>query len=150
MILITTYAFWLLFGVALLLSELFIPGLIAGFFGIGALVVGTLTLLGVIESLPIQLLVFVVVSLASLFILRKQCHRWLRGAEVDRSAADLENAGFIGARVEVLTDFVQGVGKVELNGAQWEAECDAPLKVGDIAWVVEHKSITLILSPTKP
>ena len=148
--LITTYAFWLLLGIALLLSELFIPGLIAAFFGIGALMVGLLTLLGIIDTLVAQLAVFTVFSLVALFALRRHFHRWLRGAEADRSAKDMDDAGVIGARVKVLTDFTDGTGSVQLNGAKWDAESADPLKMGDSAWVTEHKGIILVVSANKP
>ncbi len=148
--LITTYAFWLLLGIALLLSELFIPGLIAAFFGIGALLVGLLTLVGILDSLPSQLAVFAVFSVVSLFALRQHFHRWLHGAEADPSAKDLDDAGVIGARVQVLTDFTNGTGDVQLNGAKWDAESPDPLKMGDTAWVTQHKGIILVVSSQKP
>ena len=148
--LINTYAFWLLLGIALLLSELFIPGLIAAFFGIGALLVGVLTLLGIIDTLAAQLAVFAVFSLVALFALRKHFHRWLRGTEADPSAKDMDDAGVIGSRVKVLTDFTDGTGTVQLNGAKWDAESPDSLKMGDTAWVTEHKGIILVVSATKP
>lgn len=148
--LMSTFGFWLLLGIVLLLSELFLPGLIAAFFGIGALVVGLLTLLGLVESFSMQLVVFSVVSLVALFSLRHHFRRWLMGAETGRSAVDLNNAGLIGSRVSVLTDFVQGSGDVQLNGAKWDAESDEPLKAGDSAWVVQNRGILLIVSASKP
>lgn len=148
--LITSFAFWILLGIALLLSELFLPGLIAAFFGIGALAVGILTALGVIETLPMQLAVFSVISLLSLFTLRHHFRRWLMGSETDPAGGDMNNAGLIGSRVQVLTDFVQGSGDVQLHGAKWDAESDEPLKAGDAAWVVRHRGILLIVSASKP
>ena len=88
--LFNSYAFWLLLGLLLLVSELFIPGLIAAFFGVGALLVGVLTLLGVIETTSAQLICFTLISLVALFGLRKHCQRWLKGTEGDRSITDLD------------------------------------------------------------
>lgn len=140
------YAFWLLLGLLLLVSELFIPGLVAAFFGIGALVVGVLTLLGVIESTSAQLICFALISLVALFGLRKHCQRWLKGAEGDRSLTDLDDAGFIGARVQVMDDFVDGVGDVLLNGSKWDAESADALLAGEHAWVIDHHGIVLKVS----
>jgi len=142
-ILLGSYAFWLLLGLFLLASEFFTPGLIAVFFGIGALTVGVLTLFGVIEGLAFQLLCFAAISLGSLLSLRRHFKRWMVGAEVDRSTGDQDDVGFIGARVKVISDFEQGIGHVLLNGAKWDAESDEPLKAGDSAWVASHEGILL-------
>lgn len=144
------YAFWLLFGLLLLASEFFVPGLIAAFFGFGALVVGLLTLMGVIESASAQLVCFAAISLVALFGLRRQCQRWLKGTEVDRSAKDMDDAGFIGARVQVIDDFVDGVGDVLLNGAKWDAESTDALMAGEHAWVTDHNGIVLKVSRQRP
>lgn len=145
-----SYAFWLLLGLLLLASEFFIPGLIAAFFGLGALLVGLLTLVGVIDSLPAQVTVFALSSIAALWLLRRRFQRWLRGSEADLAAKDQDDAGLLGVRVKVLTDFVDGVGHVQLNGAKWDAESNDPLKSGDSAWVTDHAGIVLRVSATSP
>lgn len=140
---INGYAFWLLFGLALLASEFFVPGLIAAFFGIGALIVGLLTLLGLVETTSAQLILFAALSLLALFGLRRHFKRWLQGSEEDLASGDQDDAGFIGARVEVLTDFSDGFGDVLLNGAKWDAESSEPLRAGEHARVVDHRGIVL-------
>lgn len=140
------YPFWLLLGLALLISEFFAPGLVAVFFGVGALVVGLLTLFGVIESLAVQLLCFALISLVTLFGLRRHCTRWLKGTVAGRSSGDLDNAGLLNQRVTVLTDFVDGIGDVQLNGAKWDAESSEPLRAGDSAWVIGFSGIVLRVS----
>lgn len=143
---LTGYAFWLLLGLALLLSEFFIPAMIAVFFGIGALVVGLLTLFGVIDSLPYQLVLFALISMGALWYLRRHFKRWLRGSEADLAVRDQDDAGLLGARVTVLTDFSAGIGHVQLNGSKWDAESIDPLKAGDTAWVQNHSGIVLQVS----
>lgn len=140
------YTFWLLLGMALLISELFVPGLVAVFFGVGALAVGVLTLLGVIDSLAVQLLCFALISLVALFGLRRHCTRWLKGTVAGRTGHDLDSAGLLNQRVIVLTDFVDGIGDVQLNGAKWDAESSEPLSVGDTAWVIGFSGIVLKVS----
>src|SRR5690554_3900848 len=140
------YAFWLLLGLALLISEFFVPGVVAVFFGIGALIVGLLTLAGVIESLPVQLLWFALISLVALFGLRRHCTRWLKGMVGGQAQQDLDSAGLLDQRVTVLTDFVDGVGDVLLNGAKWDAEASEPLRAGDTAWVTGFSGIVLRVS----
>lgn len=147
--LLSNYAFWLVLGFLLLISELAAPGVIAVFFGIGALVVGLLTLVGVIDSLPVQLLCFSVVSLLALFGLRRRFRRWLHGDVSDRASGP-DEGDLVGARVAVLEDFEQGVGAVQLNGAKWDAESDEPLKTGDAAWVSAHRGIVLRVTAKRP
>lgn len=140
------YTFWLLLGMALLISEFFVPGVVAVFFGVGALAVGVLTLFGVIDSLAVQLLCFALISLVALFGLRRHCTRWLKGAVAGRAEHDLDSAGLLNQRVIVLTDFVDGIGDVQLNGAKWDAEASEPLRVGDTAWVIGFSGIVLKVS----
>lgn len=140
------YSFWLLLGLALFISEFFVPGIVAVFFGIGALVVGLLTLFGVIDSLAIQLLLFALISLVALFGLRGHCTRWLKGTVAGRADKDMDSAGLLNQRVIVLTNFVDGIGDVQLNGAKWDAESSEPLSAGDSAWVVGFSGIVLKVS----
>lgn len=144
------YAFWLLLGLLLLISELFTPVLVAMFFGIGALVVGLLTLAGLIDSLGVQLLLFALISVGSLFALRKHFKRWLQGDETSASNTNPDNVELVGKRVRVLTDFQQGMGNVQLNGAKWDAESTDALKAGDSAWVLGHSGIVLRVAATPP
>lgn len=141
-----SYALWLLLGLMLLISEFFIPGLIAAFFGIGALLVGLLTLVGAIDSQAAQLSMFAITSILSLLVLRRHFARWLKGGEVAVADGDQDDAGLLGMRVQVLTDFVHGAGRVHLNGAKWDAESNDPLKTDDAAWVTGHTGIVLQVS----
>lgn len=147
--LLSSYGFWLVLGLMLLISELVAPGVIAVFFGIGALVVGLLTLAGVIESLAVQMLCFSLVSLVALFGLRRRFRRWLRGDVSDRASGS-GSGELVGARVAVLEDFQQGEGTVQLNGAKWDAESDEPLKTGDAAWVLANRGIVLKVTAIRP
>ncbi|WP_304639813.1 NfeD family protein [Pseudomonas sp.] len=144
------YGFWLVLGFLLLISEVVAPGVVAVFFGVGALVVGVLTYFGVIESLPAQLLWFALISLAALFGLRKHFKRYLRGDVSNKADPGPDRGDLVGARVLVLTDFNQGGGRIQLNGAKWDAESDDPLKAGDSAWVVSNKGILLTVSAQRP
>ncbi|SDT20027.1 hypothetical protein SAMN05216421_3136 [Halopseudomonas xinjiangensis] len=148
--LFTSFGFWLLLGLALLISEFFVPGLIALFFGVGALIVGLLTWLGFIDGLVVQLLIFSGISLVALLGLRRHCMDWFSSGSKQDDAADLDDSGLLGARVRVASDFANGVGAVQLNGAKWDAESDEPLKIGDAAWVVDHRGIVLTVSGQKP
>lgn len=149
-LLINGYAFWLLLGLVLLVSEFFAPGMVAVFFGIGALAVGLLTLMGLLDSLALQLLLFALISVGTLFGLRRHFKRWLKGDETTAQAANPDNIELVGKRVKVLTDFDQGAGHVQLNGAKWDAESSDALKAGDSAWVLSHSGILLQVAAMPP
>ncbi|MCH8544627.1 MAG: NfeD family protein [Alcanivorax sp.] len=146
---LTSYAFWMILGFLLIISEFFFTGLIAIFFGIGAVVVGLLTLIGVIDTAPVQLLLFSLISLGALFGSRKHFKRWLKGSKSDGGGDELA-ATHIGARVLVITDFQQGAGHVQLNGAKWDAESTEPLRAGQSAWVVANRGILLVVASNLP
>jgi membrane protein implicated in regulation of membrane protease activity len=93
---------------------------------------------------------FALISVVALWYLRRHFNRWLRGSEVDLAARDQDDAGLLGVRVAVLTDFIDGIGHVQLNGAKWDAESNESLKAGDTAWVLNHSGIVLQVSAQRP
>lgn len=148
--LLTSYGFWIVFGLLLLLSEWVLPGLVALFFGIGAILVGLLTAAGLVQTLPAQLALFAVLSLASLFLLRRHCQRWMRGAVGESAERDYEDNTLVGRRAIVREPFVEGRGIVELNGSRWKADSSEELKVGDPVWVTGTIGILLHVSRERP
>ena len=144
--------FWLILGALLVLSEFFMTGIVAVFFGVGALLVGIATWLGLISEPAEQILLFSVFSIGVLLIARERIKVWFRGSVTDRWDGDRDLIAARGERVQVVTAFRDGLGKVRLSGAEWKAECDsdAPLKPGDTAWVIGHRGITLQVSASRP
>lgn len=143
-----SYGFWLIFGMLLIISEALMMSFVAVFFGLGALVVGTLTWLGLLTTLPWQLLCFAVVSLALLFLTRRRFKSALKG-EVAASHSQAQS-DLIGQRVEVVKAFENGKGVVFFRGARWDAYSEDALAVNASAWIVDHTSITLTVSNKKP
>lgn len=141
---------WIVIGIVLILSELLATSVVAVFLGIAAIVVGLLLHFGLIESYSMQFLIFGVVSLVLLFGVRGHFKRWFVGYTADSSEQPSRFSEDIGSRVTVHSDFIQGAGRVVLNGVQWDAESADLLKAGDIAWVVANHGIKLIVTATKP
>ncbi|RUO33755.1 NfeD family protein [Aliidiomarina soli] len=141
---------WITIGVLLILSELLATSVVAVFFGLAAIVVGLLLQFGWIETASLQFLLFGIISLALLFTARGRCKRWFVGYTVDDNEQPSKLSQDIGNRVLVHADFIQGAGRVVLNGVQWDARSDEPLKSGDVAWVVDNDGIQLHVSATKP
>lgn len=147
---LTSYGFWFVLGLVLLILEWLLPGVMVLFFGLGALLVGGLTWLGIVATLPWQLGWFALLSVASLLLLRKRFQRWMRGTVTDPGDGRGSGETLRGRRVQVLESFAQGCGIVELNGARWDAESDEDLVAGQSAWVVANRGIVLQVVSAPP
>jgi inner membrane protein len=136
---------WLAAGLVLVVAELATPGgFVIIFFGIGALAVGALALLGVVASVPLQFLLFSVVSVASLALLRGRLQTRMRtppSSNVDSLIGDLA------IPQERLSPGV--VGRVEVRGSTWSARntSNVTLDPGQRARVAGVDGLTLAVIP---
>jgi len=140
---------WFLLGLAMLLLELALPGLIIFFFGIGACAVALLCLYADI-SLNMQLTAFLAFSLVLLLTLR----RWVKNVFVGRvgikeSPDELLNE-FVGKKATV-TKTIQpdNPGRVELHGTNWTAEADEIIPKGVSVEIVGKQNLTLKVASLK-
>ena len=134
---------WFLIGLVLLVLELVTPGLIIGFFGIGAWIVAIVCLMTEIST-NTQLLIFIAASVLSLLLLRK----WLKGVFLGHAGSkqdlthDLEE--FVGQRAVVKEKIVPKLGgKVEFHGSNWEARADEQIEQGTVVEIIGKENITL-------
>jgi len=142
---------WLILGALLILSEFFMTGLVAIFFGVGALLVGLLVAFGLLDGLAEQILVFAVLSVATLLFARERIKIWFRGKVSERWDGDRNLIASRGQRVTVTRGFVDGIGQVRLSGADWKAESiDGDHEQGATVWVVGNQGITLTVSRERP
>lgn len=135
---------WFLIGLALILVELAVPGLVLIFFGVGAWVTALVCLLFNIE-LNTQLFIFLGSSLLSLALLRKT----LRKRYMDRKSpdADLEDE-YIGHTAVAINSFTAGqTGKVSFKGSSWNAESNHTITEGQLLKITGYKSIKLFVEP---
>jgi membrane protein implicated in regulation of membrane protease activity len=141
-----SYVFWLSLGLILAVSEFIVPGFVIIFFGAGAFVTGVVKLLwsGLPDSLA--LLLFAIFSLLSLLLFRKT---WVGGKVVRDGNTKIEgdvDETCVGRKVTVVENIAPGkMGKVELNGANWNAEADEALAAGANAVVTKRRGLTLIV-----
>ena len=136
---------WLAAGLALVVAELATPGgFVIIFFGIAALVVGVLGLLGVVNATWLQLLMFSVLSVGSLALLRGRLQSKLRTP----SAANVDSLiGDLAIPQERLSPGV--VGRVEVRGSSWSARntSSVTLDAGQRARVAGVDGLTLAVVP---
>ena len=136
---------WLAAGLVLVVAELATPGgFVIIFFGIGALAVGALALLGVVSSVPLQFLLFSVLSIASLAMLRSRLQTRVRtppSSNVDSLIGDLA------IPQERMSPGV--VGRVEVRGSTWSARntSSVTLDPGQRARVAGVDGLTLAVIP---
>jgi len=145
---------WFIVGLALVLSEFFLPGVILVFFGIAAMVVAALIHVGLIGSLGVALIVFSVLSLALLFTLRRFFKDMFVGRSRDAHSGEgeVDADEFIGKTAVVLDamDGRGGSGKIEFKGADWKAISSDPLSPGDDAEIVSRDGLTVHVRARMP
>jgi len=134
---------WFLIGLALLIMEFVLPGLIIAFFGVGAWIVALVCLITDI-GINTQLIIFIVSSVLSLLCLRK----WLKGIFLGHTVSkqDLKQnlEEFIGQRAVVKENITpKAGGKVEFHGTNWEARADEEIAEGTVVKIVGNDNITL-------
>ncbi|MHC4678871.1 MAG: NfeD family protein [Planctomycetota bacterium] len=140
---LTPEIIWFLVGLVLLLFEFALPGLIVGFFGVGAWIVALVCLVTEI-GINAQLLIFIASSVLSLALLR----RWLKGVFLGHAGSkqDLKHnlEEFVGQRAVVKEKIAPKLGgKVEFHGSNWEARADEEIAEGTVVEIVGKDNITL-------
>jgi membrane protein implicated in regulation of membrane protease activity len=140
---------WFLAGLAMLLLEFALPGLIIFFFGVGAWIVAALCYFFPTLATHWQLLIFLVTSVACLLVLRKTLKRVFFGRIVgDPNTSEYadENLGkeaVVKARIAP-----HAPGKIELNGTLWEAVSDHSIETDATVKIVAKDNLTFTVKPT--
>ncbi|MDH3627897.1 MAG: NfeD family protein [Acidobacteriota bacterium] len=127
-----TWWIWIVGGIALLAFELAIPGgIIFLFFGVSAIVVGTLVALDIGGPLWLQTVIFAVMSIVSTLTLRGPILRRMAASTGDSASID----AIVGQEAVTAEEIIPGAeGKVELRGASWTAQ-----NVGTEALAAGHR-----------
>jgi membrane protein implicated in regulation of membrane protease activity len=116
--------YWMLLGLVLLGIEMVTPGgFYILFFGLAALIVGSLAGLGFAQAEWFQWLLFSGLAILSLLVFRGPLLGWLKKRDKDLPAVDTL-AGESAIPLEDLA--VSGTGKAELRGATWTAHNAGP------------------------
>lgn len=141
-----TAVVWFLIGFILFLLEFVVPGLILFFFGVGAWVVAILTLF-IDVSINFQLIIFVIISIITIFLLRDWVKRMLYGKHPSKELLEDE---FLGKIAIAETSISSGRnGKVDFKGTSWQAASDDVIEAGENVIIIGNESILLIVQSTK-
>lgn len=138
--------FWSVLGVALIIAEFFVPGLVAIFVGMGALCVAFALKFNLISGVLAQLLVFCTSSTVLIFTLRILV---IRLVPTDAKKANInEDDAIFGHIVEVIKTIPQdGVGRVSHSDSSWKAvsQHEVIILKGEQAKIVGRDNITWIV-----
>jgi membrane protein implicated in regulation of membrane protease activity len=137
---------WLALGLVLVALELAVSGgFYILFFGVAAIVVSALSLVGAGGPLWTQILLFSVLAVVSLLFFRNPLLRWLK---LDRTSPDVDSlVGEIGV---TLDDIPPGeIGRAELRGTVWTARniSASALPKGRRCVVARVDRLTLLITP---
>ena len=123
---------WFLAGIAVMLAELAVPGFVIIFFGLGCWGAAAVAVFAP-DAYSAQVVVFLIVSVASLMTLRKVAMRIFVGRSEGPETEDLGNIP-VGARISLDQDLEAGrVGRVRFRGAMWDAVSEDRIPAGSDA-----------------
>jgi membrane protein implicated in regulation of membrane protease activity len=133
---------WLALGLILVALELAASGgFYVIFFGIAAIAISVLHLVGAAGPAWVQVLLFSVLSVASLLFFRSPLMRWMK---LDREGVDVDS--LVGENA-VATESIPagGIGRIELRGTVWTARNAGatPLVTGQRLLVVRVEQLTI-------
>ena len=140
---IPQWGMWLIFGLVLLVIEVSAPAFVSLFFGLAALLVALICWLVGPDLLPwVAWLLFVGLAVVLLVGLRGLCKNILVGKKSQER--DGLGSDVVGQRAVVTVRIQPGQsGKVELRGANWQAEAGEMLEPGTHVRIVKQESIAL-------
>lgn len=145
-ILFHTAVIWFIIGFILFILEFMVPGLILFFFAVGAWTVAFLSVF-VVLPLTAQLLIFVVTSVLTIFILRKWLRKRLYGDQISTQILEDEFLGKIGVAETPITPGNNG--KIDFKGTSWQATSADIIAAGENVEIIGNESILLIVKSTK-
>ncbi len=145
------YWHWLVFGMILVLAEIFIPSFTIFWFGLAALLMGLLSLIGVQLDLTWALFCWIVFSI----LFTVGWFKWIRPMAIDRTKAGLSREAVVGERGLIInapsSEGERGEVRfsVPLLGADtWPCMSQSPLKPGDTVMVKDVLGNALLVEPT--
>ncbi len=135
--LITPWLIWFLLGIGLAFLELYLPGFIVLFFGIGCWITAGALLLWDM-SINQQILLFIISAVASLLLLRKGLMRVFRGASSDKPDEDFDDFPK-GMHVTVLKTITPTeYGRIQYRGTAWYATADETIEAENTAEIIRY------------
>lgn len=139
---------WIIVGLAIMSMELFMPGFILVFFGLGAVLTGA-AIFFVPMGVNAQLVFFTAASIVLLVSFRKMAQGYFVGRTANANPTGAAMEIFTGETAIVTEDIVPNSpkGKVEFHGSFWNADSDVAIEKGLKVTVLERHNLTLKVKP---
>ncbi len=137
--------FWILLGLVLVGAEMFIPGFVVFFFGIGAVLTGIITAIlpFLKNSFSFQGLLWIVSAAFFMGFFRKKFADVFKGTILNRKPDT--NVGQSAEVIEPVTP--ENPGRVKYQGTSWKAvSYTEKFDKGDIVDIVEEEGLTFVVS----
>jgi len=139
---------WIIVGIAIMSMELFLPGFILCFFGLGAVLTGLLMIF-IPMGVNVQLILFAILSIVSLVSFRRYAQGYFTGRISNTKPLGASMELHTGETAIVTEDIIPNSpkGKVEFHGTAWNADSDVEIKKGVQVTIVERHDLTLKVKP---
>lgn len=143
------YWHWLVFGMALIIAEVFIPSFTIFWFGLGALAVGGLLWLVPSLGLTAQILLWAVFS----SLLTAFWFLFMKPRMQDKTSAGMSREALLGETGQVIREpdgerrGTVRFSKPLLGSDEWSFICDEPVRLGDRVQIRDVSGNTLIVAP---
>lgn len=141
------YWYWLVFGMLLIMAEMFLPSFTILWFGLGAVIVSVLLWLS--PDFPLSWQLFIWVMASSIFAIL--WFRYFKPLMKDRTKAGIAHEAIVGESgrvVRVPQDPERGIVRFTtplLGAEEWPFICELPVSSGDKVYVKEISGNTLIV-----
>ncbi len=113
---------WVALGLVLLALEIIVPGVFMLWFGIAAIVIGTITLMigsGGFWPWEAQVIFFLALSIVLAYFGKRLTDR---GEESDQPLLNQRGAQLIGRLATLTEPISDGFGRIQLDGVQWRVQ----------------------------
>ncbi len=139
---------WIIVGLAIMSMELFLPGFILCFFGLGAVLTGLLKIF-IPMGVNTQLVLFAVLSIVLLVSFRRYARGYFTGRVSNPDPTGRVMESHTGETAIVTEDIIPNSprGKVEFHGTSWNADADVEIMKGAKVTIVERHDLTLKVKP---
>ncbi|HNW45746.1 MAG TPA: NfeD family protein [Elusimicrobiales bacterium] len=134
---------WIILGIVIMGMELFLPGFILCFFGLGAVLTGLLVIF-----LPLgintQLILFGILSIVLLVSFRRYAQGYFTGRVSNPNPTGAAMESHVGETAVVTEDIIPDSprGKVEFHGTAWNADADTEIKKGTKVTILQRHDLT--------
>ena len=125
-----TYWHWWILALALLVLEIFAPGAVFLWMGVGAGIVGLILLLAPDLGWEYQLMIFAIFSVVSIAVWRMFIRK--HPTETDKPSLNRRAEQYVGRVFTLSEPIVNGTGKIRVDDSSWKVsgeDCEANTKV---------------------